>query len=275
MRSYNTTNRPKATAVCQCPQCQSEFIRTSKHPQKRFCSLACALQWRSTQADIARTKPCEYCCREFVPPVSKGHQRYCSRSCSSKATKPKKDYGTEVCQYCGDVFVKNFADRKFCSMSCSGMSNTYKREFITPEKYFLDRTQQTDTCWLWIGKKGPKNYGIAVYRGRSMLAHRFSYELHYGSLSMDGMNVLHRCDNPKCVRPDHLFLGTQQDNIDDMHKKQRHAHGERMHNAKLTDDDVRTIRTSPKTGADLAREFGVTSGTISSIKHRLSWRHVD
>ena len=79
--------------------------------------------------------------------------------------------------------------------------------------------RKSDGCWLWVGSINHR-YGWLVVRGRKVRAHRFSYELAYGLIPV-GLLVLHRCDNPPCVRPDHLFVGTQTDNMQDMLRKGR------------------------------------------------------
>ena len=94
-----------------------------------------------------------------------------------------------------------------------------------------------------------------------------------------GMQVLHRCDNPPCVRPDHLFLGTNKDNVDDKMAKGRHKcpHGTDHHRAKLTEDQVREIRRLRSAGEEikpLAKRFGVTHPLISAIANRRIWKHV-
>lgn len=108
-------------------------------------------------------------------------------------------------------------------------------------------------------------------------AHRAAYLLCVGNIP-DGMFVCHSCDNPRCCNPKHLFLGTQQDNVDDCVAKGRHSHGERHPRAMLTEDDVRQIlaaRGGPRgTGASLAREFGVSKATIGAIWNGRNWRHV-
>ena len=96
-------------------------------------------------------------------------------------------------------------------------------------KRFWAKVKKNEKCWLWIASKREKGYGAFVWidvhgkyvQGR---AHRFSYELHIGEIP-ENQCVLHRCDNPPCVNPDHLFLGSRRDNNADMCKKQRHRHG--------------------------------------------------
>jgi hypothetical protein len=119
-----------------------------------------------------------------------------------------------------------------------------------------------------------------------MQAHRVSWILHHGSIP-DGMSVCHRCDTPACVRPDHLFLGTQLDNMRDSTRKRRNGKyrypnnfhkGSQCWKAVLTDEDVRAIRSRLASGAgqhQLAREYGVAPPTINRIAKRVTWKHVE
>ncbi len=152
---------------------------------------------------------------------------------------------------------------------------------------FFSRIDKTDSCWLWTGtkmncgrKKGYSVYGVLWVGGRNgnyRFAHRISYELNVGSIP-DGMFVCHRCDNPLCVNPDHLFLSTPADNNHDMRDKGRAARGELNATAKLTEDIVRIIRRAYKTGAtqtELAAIYNVTQANVSEVVNRRTWRHVN
>jgi hypothetical protein len=99
---------------------------------------------------------------------------------------------------------------------------------------FWARVEKTQACWNWRGSVRHFGHGHLNVLGVVTMAHRFSWTLTNGSIP-DGLNVLHHCDNPRCVRPDHLFLGTHADNVADMNAKGRHARGERHGRAKLTD----------------------------------------
>jgi HNH endonuclease len=108
-------------------------------------------------------------------------------------------------------------------------------------------------------------------------AHRFAWSIANGKPVPDGLFVLHRCDVPLCVNPDHLFLGTQLDNMRDCARKGRMQFGEERASAKLTVSQIRRIRRLAGSGRpmqDLAREYGVTGPTIQSIVHRRKWRWV-
>lgn len=130
-------------------------------------------------------------------------------------------------------------------------------------------------CWLWKGHKLKGGYGKL---GRAM-THRLSYELNVGTIPF-GISVLHKCDVRHCANPNHLFLGTQQDNLKDMRNKDRQVRGEDQGLSKLTEDQVRIIRQRYRryshqhgTGA-LAREFGVAHVTIYRVVMNTRWRHV-
>ena len=128
-------------------------------------------------------------------------------------------------------------------------------------------------CMEWSGSKNPKGYGRIKVDGRCVLTHRLSWELHNG-VAPHGMHVCHSCDNPACVNPDHLFIGTNQDNVDDRVRKGRSSSnaGTKNGRAKLTEDHVRIIRASERGASDLAREFGVTPSAVCAARHGRNWR---
>lgn len=147
---------------------------------------------------------------------------------------------------------------------------------------FWSHVQKTPTCWEWTASKRD-GYGLfqSIARKSAGNAHRVAWVLAYGDIPK-GSLVLHKCDNRSCVKPSHLFLGTYQDNMDDRNKKGRQARGERNAHARLTADQVTTIRLLRNDGRyigwgkriDIAERFGVSVHTISSIWAMRSWRHI-
>lgn len=139
---------------------------------------------------------------------------------------------------------------------------------------FWSKIEPLGDCWLWKNWRDRQGYGRFRMNGITKLAHRVSYELHVGPIQ-NGMCVLHRCDTPACVSPAHLFLGTHADNIDDCIAKGRKARGERHGRAKLTSADVLEIRASTGKISDIAKRYGVSDATISHVRLRLNWKHVE
>ena len=141
----------------------------------------------------------------------------------------------------------------------------------------------TGGCWLWTGATGSAGYGLIYNNGKVQSAHRVSWEMHNGDIitgdGYHGICVLHKCDVKSCVRPDHLFLGSHQDNITDKEKKGRgrQAKGSAQYLAKLTESNVLAIRALRKSGwptALLAQKYGVNPGAIWQVVNRKTWRHV-
>lgn len=133
-------------------------------------------------------------------------------------------------------------------------------------------------CWLWFGATTNKGYGsFRIEAGKEMGAHRASWLLNRGSIA-DGMQILHKCDTPACVNPDHLFVGTNLDNMRDRYVKGRydgsHAAGENNFHSKLTAADVRVIRAASGTMREIGKRFGVTGSLVTKIKRRSIWGHL-
>lgn len=130
-------------------------------------------------------------------------------------------------------------------------------------------------CWVFTGaSKGPLGHARMHVRNRVVLAHRLSWEWANGSIGQ-GLFVLHHCDNGACVRPEHLFLGTQLDNMRDMVRKGRKAAGERHPMAKLTAQDAAAVRQALAAGeptAAIAARFGVSRTTVGDIGRGRIWR---
>lgn len=141
-------------------------------------------------------------------------------------------------------------------------------------------TANPDACWEWQSTLNPAGYGLINLGGekrKNFLAHRVAYTLTYGDI-LDNLHVCHHCDNPKCCNPTHLFLGTDADNVADKLRKDRQPRGEAIHVHKLTEAQVIYVRKQCELGivsqAQLARELGVSPGTISMIKKRKVWTHI-
>lgn len=130
-------------------------------------------------------------------------------------------------------------------------------------------------CWEWQSNIDKDGYGYLVRDHKFCRAHRFSYEIQNGPIPKDA-NVLHRCDNRKCVNPHHLFLGTHADNVSDKTAKKRQAKGESHGLAVLDEQQVIQIR---RLGGSISRKslatmFGVCKATIDNILNRKTWKHV-
>lgn len=143
---------------------------------------------------------------------------------------------------------------------------------------FWSKVSKSEGCWLWTGARLPRGYGkIGRDCGGWDLAHRVSWELHFGAIT-DGLHVLHKCDNPPCVNPAHLFLGTRSDNMQDCFRKLRGFHcvfnRDSHPMAKLSSDDVAEIRrlAPTKMRVELAAQFNVSVGLISQIVLRRIWK---
>ena len=195
------------------------------------------------------------------------------------------------CAYCGAgplVLHRPSDPKRYCSISCSRRDHPTPK--TPPSQLFwahVHRGSGTDSgaCWLWTGSRNPKGYGHFGLGGQCTQAHRAAWILTNGAIP-DGLCVLHKCDNPPCVRPDHLFLGTNADNMADMVSKGRAAQrdnsnyprGENHPNAKLTDSAVLEIRARYAAGEmgtyRLASLYHVAQMTIHGIVTRKHWRHI-
>lgn len=148
---------------------------------------------------------------------------------------------------------------------------------------FWPKVRKTDKCWFWIASKTRAGYGQFWFSGVYRTAHRVAYALLVGDV-LDGMVVCHACDEPSCVRPDHLFTGTQADNMKDCARKGRRVPGmlgrvgEMCPGSKLTDADVLEMRRLYETGdvtqVSLGRKFGLHRVQVNKILNRKIWKHV-
>jgi len=150
----------------------------------------------------------------------------------------------------------------------------------TIKERLLFRATEDGSCLIWNGGKSGGGYGSITIDGQHKMTHRVCYEEYFGEIP-DGLLVCHRCDNPPCINPDHLFLGTQSDNLQDMYAKGRQniydRHGVNNSNCKLKECDVVLIRDLIDIGTDrraLVWLFGVCATSINNIAAKKSWSHV-
>lgn len=157
----------------------------------------------------------------------------------------------------------------------------HKASKQTAEELFwnhITRNQfDTDECWTWTGKIHSQGYGVFTYRGKEIYAHRFSFAIHNEPVP-EKMHVLHKCDNPPCSNPKHLFPGTNADNVADAVAKNRNVRGERVGTAKLTVDMVRKIKDELLRG-DISKDkigerYSVSGAAIRKIAKGQTWAHI-
>lgn len=137
---------------------------------------------------------------------------------------------------------------------------------------FISRVTKAGDCWVWCGSKAPGGYGQLSVGGKLQRANRVSWRLFRGEIPK-GLHVLHRCDNPPCVNPEHLFLGTHGDNVRDMFSKGRGKFTRIP--PKLTEDQVTKIYSDDRIYKEIAKDYGVDPSTICDIKRRKSWKKLN
>lgn len=168
-----------------------------------------------------------------------------------------------ICRYCQNAFEPMKPNQFYCSLECRFWSKVQK---LGP-----------NDCWNYLAGK-TNRYGRFHYRGHHVNAHRFAWFLSYGPIPED-LWVLHKCDNPACCNPSHLFLGTHTDNMRDMGGKNRkyRIYGERNPAVKLTENQVKEIKESLTNGVKqrlLAIKYKVTESNIHYIKSGKRWSHI-
>jgi hypothetical protein len=121
-------------------------------------------------------------------------------------------------------------------------------------------------CWIWLGKWNKSKYGQIQSHGKRVdAAHRFFYEHFIGQIP-EGLSLCHKCDTPPCCNPEHMFVGTQKDNLSDMQAKNRGPIGDKHGKTKITDAEVMAIRSSTLPNSELCRTYDVVRSTISTIR---------
>lgn len=194
-----------------------------------------------------------------------------------------------ICKLCGKEYnskpflIKN-GKSKYCSKLCY-----YEDRKSSYLDRFFKKIEKTKSCWIWKGGLDKDGYGQFNFKENNInnhvRSHRFSYFLHKGEIPIN-MNILHKCDNPKCVNPDHLFIGTTQDNVNDRQRKGRSYNGDNLlkiikrgeenNMSKLKEKDIIEIRKLSATLKQnkIAKMFNVERHTIHKITSYKTWKHV-
>lgn len=131
-----------------------------------------------------------------------------------------------------------------------------------------------DPCVEWSKARDTAGYGVSWKNGKWIRAHRKVYEDFYNVLLTSDQKVLHTCDNRACVNPDHLYLGTNKQNSNDMVSRNRQAKGEDTNHAKLTSTDVLTIYHDTRSSRTIAKDFNISKTNVLDIKNKRIWRHL-
>lgn len=190
-----------------------------------------------------------------------------------------KNHITKLCAHCGKEYgpgkyPQNFKRSVVCSYECM-----HAKKKFSPEKriaaFWAKVDKQEDGCWVYRGATDKWGYTHIGVEGRRKQAHRFSYELAHGTIPT-GMLVLHSCDNPPCVNPAHLRLGTDADNRADAMARRRIAYGERTRRNKLTAEAAKAALALKGTCSqrEAAEQFNVSQGAIQALWAGRSWRYL-
>lgn len=193
------------------------------------------------------------------------------------------DTETRVCPVCGTTYGrKPYLDDRGRVKSYGRLSDTCSRKCAG----VVTRSQSAERFWAKVDKRGPnecwpftgarmdQGYGMYGVEGKIKKAHRVAYVLTHGAEPTG--DVRHSCDNPPCCNPAHLFDGTTLDNVLDMESKgrSRHPRGSENGRAKLSDEQVRAIRSDSRTQMQIAADYDVSQVLISQIKRRVRWGHI-
>jgi hypothetical protein len=187
---------------------------------------------------------------------------------------------TKICTRCGKTLeMKHFNFRKPPRVEYKDTCNQCRAPMSEDARFWSKVSKSPDGCWEWTaGRLFEGDYGAYRYQGRTQRAHRVSWEMLFGKIP-EGFVICHACDNPRCVRPEHLFLGTHKDNMQDMVRKgrARPLAGEHAPAAKLSKLDVSRIRRRYAKGkvsqAELAEEYALHPTQISRIINGRKWKH--
>lgn len=200
----------------------------------------------------------------------------CCKPSTSQGERPLRGSDENTLKYCRKhlAWFRNY-----------GSTEMHRYSQGTLEERFWKFVDKSDGCWSWNGSKQQKGYGLiqdapikGKSRGKTLLAHRVSYQMHYGDLQ-SGDFVLHSCDNPQCTNPAHLRKGTQSENIKEAIEKRRkfvpNARGEQNPRSKLTEEQVRFIKSHPELGHKAIGDmFGLSLNCIRSVRIGRTWAHI-
>ena len=169
------------------------------------------------------------------------------------------------CPHCGTLFERRPSQSKVC---CSRSCGTKYRPKADPRGRFWAKVEKTESCWLWRGGLSSGRYGQFHFMGGYAAAHRVAWFLEHGDWPPGGLFVCHTCDEPKCVRPSHLFLGTHTDNMVNRSKKLRGPN--RLTPAQVT--EARSRCAAGESHTAIANSLGVGRKTISHIANGATWK---
>lgn len=182
-------------------------------------------------------------------------------------------------------YAKGYCEKHWKRIRTHGNLDIQKFQQIPIEAKFeraIDKNGASVTpvgtpCWLWTEGVSPRGYGKVWWKGKTECSSRVAWMIYKGPIP-DSMLVLHKCDTPSCVNPEHLFLGNHKINAADKVAKGRaHSgdhHGEKSGRAKLTETQVKAIRSDPRRHGPVAHDYGVDPSTICDIRNRKLWAHI-
>jgi len=264
-----------------CLKCNAELYRNAKEPvclkcrNNDKCECGNKKDWRAKQCkkcDSALTSERAKAQWQKLRPVMEHSIQKAAKKRKGIPIKPPVYCRMEGCGIRAEAHQlchKHYARLKYKG----SVELDYKP---TAEERFWAKVDKTGDCWLWTGITNNKGYGMIGVERKHVLAHRFSLSLILGK--MPDKQVLHKCDNPRCVNPDHLWEGTIQDNCRDKIAKGRHVWGSRSFNTTLTEADVAEIKRLLKTTnlfqREIAERLNTTTAVVCAINLGKTWKHV-